>query len=128
MAANAGRNLRMKVNTTVVAGAKSDSLKITKGGIDVTDKDDGGVMTFVDIPGTWGMTMSCSGVIKDSVLLLLANDSTSFLATMAIDVDGIGEYSGEFGITNFEVGGESDGEMTFSCEVQSSGTITFTAV
>lgn len=131
MAASAGRNLRIKFDpgagAVAVTGSTQDGFEITKEGIPITDKDDAGVQTFLDEPGTWAMSGNVEGYTKDDTILLLANDSTTFLYDVEIDVAGLGTYSGSFGITNFSATGVEGAEaITFTMTIASSGAITYT--
>jgi predicted secreted protein len=129
MAAIAGRKVRVQVSTTDVAGAQTDELVINREHIDITDKDDAGVRTLLNEIGVISMSMTCSGVLKDDTLIEWAADSTDVLKTMTFVIDGIGSYSGDFGIASFTQGGNEGAEAaTFQATFESSGPITFTAV
>jgi predicted secreted protein len=133
MAAQSARDLRIKYDSgsgpVVIAGATSDNLTITKGGINITDKDDAGVQTFIaDAVGTFAMSATVSGIMKGTQLSTLARDATQFLYDFEIDVPGDGTYAGEFGITSFEMGGaDQEGAVTFSCELTSGSALAYTA-
>lgn len=128
MAAFAGRDLRIKVGSTAVAGARSDGLTVNQGMIDITDKDDAGVRTLLDEVGTWSISGSLAGVLKGTTLIDIVKDPTAApLTTLAIELTGLGTWGGDFFVTSLETTGE-DGEnpATFSCNIESSGTITWT--
>lgn len=133
MAAAAGRDLRIKYDpgtgAVVIAGATSDNFSITREGINITDKDDLGVQTFIDDAiGTWAASGSVSGNLVDTTLLLLANSETAFTADFEVQVAGLGTYAGSWGITEFSTEGAEGAEtMTFSCSLVSSGSLVFTA-
>lgn len=135
MAAQAGRNLRIKYDPTggtatdaaVIAGARTESLTFNNTAIDVTDKDDAGVRTLLDDVGTKGMSLSCEGVLIDNTLMELAAGATTSAAThtFIIEIPGLRKYSGLFFIENFEASGaEGDDPVTFSTSLISAGTIT----
>lgn len=132
MAAMAGRAIRISFNPgsgmITVVGSTSDGFEITKEGINITDKDDAGVQRFLDdAVGTWAMSGSIEGILKDDALLLVANDTTSFTLPMSVAVGGLGTYTGNFALTNFSVTGEDGAEAaTFSAQLASSGTIAYT--
>ena len=129
MAAFAGRDLRIKIGSTVIAGARSDGLTVNQGMIDITDKDDAGVRTLLDEIGTWSLSGTVSGVLVGTTLIDLVEDpSAAPLTALTIDLGGLGALAGSFFITSLEFTGE-DGEnpATFSCSIESSGTITWTA-
>lgn len=136
MAAAAGRAIRIKFDAdgagagtaAVIVGSTSDNFEIAKEGINITDKDDDGVQTFLgNVVGTWSMSGGVEGVLKDDTILALANDATQFTYTMEIDVAGLGTYRGLFGLTNFSVTGADGAEpATYSFQLASSGAITYT--
>lgn len=131
----AGRALRIKISsdggTTFVAveGSTSDNFNITKEGINVTDKDDVGVQTFIDdTVGSWAMGGGFEGNVVNDRLLLLMNDATQFTYDCEILVGGIGTYSGKFGFSEVTLSGtEGPESTTISGSITSSGAITYTA-
>jgi predicted secreted protein len=133
MAAGAGRDMRWKYNSgagaVVVAGARSDNLTFNRGMIDITDKDDSGIRTLLDEIGTFSVSGGVNGVLKGTQLLsLIDSTAATHLLDLEFDIIGLGSVAGEFMITSFELGGD-DGEnpATFSCNVESSGPVPFTA-
>lgn len=136
MAAAAGRAIRIKLDAdgagagaaVAIVGSTQDNFEITREGINITDKDDNGVQTFLTTEvGTWAMSGGVEGVLKDATILGLMDPADPFLQTMEVAVAGLGTYRGTFGITNFSVNGAEGAEAaTFSMQIASSGTITFT--
>jgi predicted secreted protein len=132
MAAMAGRAIRIAIGSGVsaveVVGSTQDNFEITKEGINITDKDDAGVQTFLDADiGTWAMSGGVEGILKDATVIALMDPTDNFTADMEIAVGGLGTYTGKFGITSFSVTGEDGAEAaTFSMQIVSSGAITFT--
>lgn len=133
MAAMAGRAVRISIGSGVsaveVSGSTQDNFEITREGINITDKDDNGVQTFIDATiGTWAMSGGVEGILKDTSIMTLIDPTDTFTTNMEIAVGGLGVYAGKFGITNFTVTGADGAEAaTFSMQIVSSGTITFTA-
>jgi len=134
MAAVAGRALRIKYSAdgttyTAITGATSDNFTITKEGIPITDKDDAGVQTFIDdAVGTWAMEGGIEGILKDDTIMALVSSTTQFTYDFEIDIAGIGTFEGKFGITSFNpTGAEGAEAVTFTANIASSGTITYTA-
>lgn len=134
MAALAGRGLRIKYSAdgstyTAIVGSTSDNFSITKEGINITDKGDAGVQTFIDdAVGTWAMEGGFEGILKDATIMALVNSTTQFTYDFQVDIAGIGTYEGKFGITNFNpTGAEGAEAVTFTATIVSSGAITFTA-
>ena len=130
MAALAGRKVRIKIGSTAIASAISDSATINREHIDITNKDSLGLRTLLgsDI-GLWSMDMSCNGILTTDDLILWAEDETEILKSLTFEIDGIGSFTGQFGMTSFEPGGEDGANAaTFSAAFSSSGAIPFTAV
>lgn len=133
MSGKAGRTLRIKYDSgsgaAVVAGAQTDSFTINAEGIDVTDKDDAGVRRMLPQIGTWSIDASIEGVLKDDTLLeLAANPNRTALFDFEIDVSGLGTFSGDWFLGNFEVNGAEGAEATtFTANLQSAGAITYTS-
>lgn len=134
MAAAAGRALRIKYSSdgityTAITGATQDGFTITREGINITDKDDSGVQTFIDdAVGTWAMEGSIEGVLKDDTLMALLEATDNFTADFQVEVAALGTWEGKFGITNFNpTGADGTTPITFTATLVSSGTITYTA-
>jgi predicted secreted protein len=133
MAALAGRAVRIAIGSGVsaveVVGSTQDNFEITREGINITDKDDDGVQTFIDTTiGTWAMSGGVEGVLKNTSIVTLVDPTDNFTTDMEIAIGGLGTYAGKFGITSFSVTGADGAEAaTFSMQIVSSGTITFTA-
>lgn len=130
MAAEAGRDLRISYDSgsgmVVVAGARTDSLTFNNEAIDITDKDDAGVRTYLDDIGVKSMSLSCTGVATASTFSALAAAASSGTALHDFQV-GFGSfatYSGSFFITSFEATGEQADTITFTMSLESSGAIT----
>ena len=130
MAAESGRDLRISYNAgagmAVVAGARSDSLTFNNEAIDITDKDDAGVRTYLDDVSLKSMSMSCTGVAKAATYAALAQaaGSGTALHDFQIEFGSFATYSGQFFITSFESTGEQADTMTFTMSLESSGAIT----
>jgi predicted secreted protein len=135
MAGMAGRAIRIKVSDdggttyTAIEGSTSDDFSITREGINITDKDDLGVQTFIDDAiGTWAMSGSFEGILKSDTMLANFNSTTQFTLDCEILVGGLGTYAGKFGFTECSVTGAEGAEAaTISGSVVSSGTITYTS-
>lgn len=130
MAAEAGRKLRIKYDpgtgAVVIAGAVTSSFTIAIETIDITDKDDNGIRTLLDDIGSKSISISCSGNIKDKILLELATNAgeNTTLHDFEILVGGLGTFSGSWALSNFEsAGDQGSSAMTFSTSIDSSGPI-----
>jgi len=128
MAKLAGRKVRVQLATTDVAGAISDAITINREPIDSTDKDDDGIRQYIAELGTFSMSMSCSGHLDGTALLVAANSPTLGTHAMTFVIIGLGTYAGNFAITSFEVTGEEGADTArFSASFESGGAVTFTA-
>ena len=128
MPAIAGRKVRVQLGTTNVAGAISDAITINREPIDGTDKDDAAVRQYIAELGTFSMSMSCSGHLDGTALLVAANSTTLGTHAMTFVITGLGTYAGDFCITSFEVTGDEGADTTkFSASFESGGAVTFTA-
>jgi TP901-1 family phage major tail protein len=127
MAAISGRKLRVKRGSTAIAGARSDSITINNEPIDITDKDDAGWRTMLADVGVRSIDCEVEGVLQDSTFLALAvGTASALLEAYTLEIDGIGDFTGNFYLASFAVTGEQADATTFTASIQSSGTITFT--
>ncbi len=127
MTAISGRKVRVKRGSTAIAGARSDSITINNEPIDITDKDDAGWRTMLADVGVRSIDCEVEGILTDSTFLALAvGTASSLLEAYTLEVDGIGDFSGNFFLASFAVTGEQADATTFTASIQSSGTITFT--
>lgn len=128
----AGRAIRIARGTSpgevAIVGSTQDNFEITREGINITDKDDLGVQTFDETTvGTWAMTGTVEGVLKDTTILALLDATADMTDDFVIDVAGLGTYAGKFALTGFSVNGADGAEpATFTFNIASSGTITRT--
>ena len=130
MAAESGRDLRIEYSSdgityNVVAGARTDSLTFNNEAIDITDKDDAGVRTYLDDIAVKSMSLSCTGVATASTFSALAAAAASGAALHAFRVafGSFATYTGDFFITSFEATGEQADTITFTLSLESSGAI-----
>jgi TP901-1 family phage major tail protein len=131
MAAEAGRDLRIEYSSdgltyAVVAGARTDSLTFNNEAIDITDKDDAGVRTYLDDIAVKSMSLSCTGVATASTFsaLAAAAGSGTALHDFRVAFGSFATYTGSFFITSFEATGEQADTITFTMSLESSGAIT----
>jgi TP901-1 family phage major tail protein len=131
MAAESGRDLRIEYSSdgityNVVAGARTDSLTFNNEAIDITDKDDAGVRTYLDDIAVKSMSLSCTGVATASTFSALAAAAASGTALhdFRVAFGSFATYTGSFFITSFEATGEQADTITFTLSLESSGTIT----
>jgi predicted secreted protein len=95
--------------------------------IDITDKDDSGWRTMLADVGVRSIDADVEGVVTDGTFLALAvGTASALLEAYTIDVSGIGAFTGSFMFTSIALGGEQADAVTFTANIQSSGTITYT--
>lgn len=134
MAAMAGRDTLIKysadnVTYTAVAGAREAQLSIAAEPIDITDKSDAGIRQLLDDVGTHSISITCAGVLLDDTIINLmdAPGAGSSIHYFEFEMGSIGDFTGQWFITGFEVTGNDGAEATnFSFTAESAGTITYT--
>lgn len=128
MAANAGRNLVIKKNSTAIAGVRTKGIAVNNEPIDVTTDDEDGVRTLLSDPATTAVNLSVEGLTKDRVLRqAILGGGSLMLTDITIDYPNGDTLSGNFFFGSLEETGEYQGAVTFTGELQSSGTITYSA-
>lgn len=126
MAALSGRKLRIKKGSTAIAGARTDNLTINNEPVDITDKDDLGWRTMLSEAGVRSIDASVEGVIVDDVLIE-AVMASNLISAYTVEIDGIGDFTGDWLISSLELGGEQADAVTFTANIQSSGAIVYTS-
>jgi TP901-1 family phage major tail protein len=139
MAKQLGRALLLKIGDggenevfSALAGINSKTLTINNSAIDVTTPDasaPGGILFASSLNGLKSVSVSGDGVF-------LSDTAEARLNTVAMQADPVanfeivvptfGTYAGEFRVTSYEMGGETEGGVTFSTSLESNGTVTFT--
>lgn len=115
---------------TSIGGMRSTSLTINNEMVDITSKDDAGVRLLLADSGVTSITVSGSGVFTDSAGEILIQTSAigMTLDNYEIIFESGDKFEGAYQVTSYERAGEHNGEVTYSLTLESSGTITFTAV
>lgn len=134
MAAEAGRKVLVKysadnVTYTAVAGGTSAELNVNAEPIDITDKSDAGIRQLLDDVGTHSLSLSMEGVLLDDTLILLmeAPGTGSSLHYFEFEIGSIGDFTGQWFITNFKVEGQDGANAArFSLTAESAGAIAYT--
>lgn len=108
--------------------ARSKTLTIGSDSIDITQDCDGAFRKLMDEPASRFLDMAVEGVLTQDDWLLQALDTSSnvFLNEYTMVISGLGSITGDFFISNYELGAPHDDAVTFSATVQSSGEWTFT--
>ena len=140
MAAGKGSSFLLKENSTgtpaTVGGLRSTSMSINGEMVDITNKDSNAFISsgndkardLLQGGGVRSMSLTASGVFTDSSTENLVRGFAFDGAIQNYDLvfsDG-SKIAGAFLITSYERAGEFNGEETFSCTLESSGTITYT--
>jgi TP901-1 family phage major tail protein len=138
MAKQLGRALLVKIGDGDVTeefanlcGLNSKSLTINNSAIDVTTPDcttPTGALWTETLAGLKNVSVTGDGFFEDSVTearmntVAMAADSK---ANFQIIVPDFGTYAGAFRITSLEFGGETEGGVTYSLSLESTGAVTF---
>ena len=140
MPAGKGSSFLLKDNSTgtpaTIGGLRSTSMTINGEAVDITSKDSNAFISsgndkardLLQGGGVRSMTISASGVFTDSTgenNLRGAAFTGSAVNYDLVFGDG-SDVKGAFIVTSYERAGEFNGEETFSCTLESSGTITYT--
>jgi TP901-1 family phage major tail protein len=133
MAASGGAGLlvRAYINgvATTIGGSRQKSVKINNDTVDVTNSDSAG--RWQELLGGVAvkkLEVSVSGVLLGtSVDKFIANSALNgSVVQFDIVVPGLGTFSGNFIISDYDVSTEHAKEIPFTCTIMSTGVITFT--
>lgn len=141
MAKQLGRALLVKIGDGEVSevfanlcGLNSKSLTINNSSIDVTTPDcttPEGTLATESLAGLKSFSLSGNGFFEDSVTELRMNTvamQNDNQAQFQVVVPDFGTYAGAFRITSLEFGGETEGGVTYSVSLESTGAVTFAAL
>ena len=140
MAKQLGRALLVKIGDgeasevfSNLCGLNSKSLTINNSSIDVTTPDctaPEGALWTETLAGLKNVSVSGDGFFEDSIAearmntVVMAADN---VANFQVVVPDFGTYAGAFRLTSVEYGGETEGGVTYSLSLESTGVVTFTA-
>jgi TP901-1 family phage major tail protein len=128
-----GRAFVLKIGTwaagTTVADCREHSFVRNNEQVDITNKSSNAFRTLLEGAGTKSLDITMSGAMtNDTAFETLQGyafaNSINVMSMQYADGDTI---EASFAVSSFTVGGVHNGEQTFSCTLQSSGAITFTA-
>jgi predicted secreted protein len=123
--AKSGRALRISRDSTAIVGARTDNFTINNEPVDITDKDDDGWRTLLADAGLRSISADVEGVLKDATLIgVSVGTASALLESCELDVDGIATFTGNFLLTNLALGAEQGDAITFTANLESSGTLT----
>jgi len=140
MAKQLGRALLVKIGDGAspevfsnLCGLNSKAMTINNTSIDVTTPDcstPGGALWTETLNGLKNVSITGDGFFEDSTsetrmntVAMAADNSCNFTVT----VPAFGTYAGAFRIASLEFGGETEGGVTYSLSLESTGAVTFTA-
>jgi TP901-1 family phage major tail protein len=112
---------------TAIARVQTKSVSINRSPVDITNDDSSGWRTLLDDVGTIEVNISVEGVAGATTIIDIATDPTAAQESLTLTWDDGSTLVGSFFIASYEESGTHDDAVQFSCEFQSSGTITYTA-
>ena len=128
MAANIGRNFKIKRGVTTIASIRSKSFSFAGESVDITTDDDAGFRTLLTEEGQKSIDLSVSGLTTDAVLRVAAIGGTDLMLTDVNLLWPNGDtLTGNFFLSSFSESGEYKDAVTFDASLQSSGAWTYTA-
>ena len=140
MAKQLGRALLVKIGDgqatetfANLCGLNSKSLTINNSSIDVTTPDcttPAGALWTETLNGLKNVSVSGDGYFEDSTAEARMNSvamGADNACNFQIIVPDFGTYAGSFRIASLEFGGETEGGVTYSLSLESTGAVTFTA-
>lgn len=121
MAAAVGRTLTLTYGGAVIAGARTKTITINGTPVDITSDDDSGYRTLLEASGEKQIDMSIEGLAKDDVLVeALANNGT-LIAEVVLTLPSGATITGDFRLNSVELGAPYNDAVTFTAELQSTG-------
>lgn len=140
MAKQLGRALLVKIGDGAspevfsnLCGLNSKSMTINNSSIDVTTPDcstPGGALWTETLNGLKNVSVTGDGFFEDSASELRMNTvamAADNVCNFQIVVPAFGTYAGAFRIASLDFGGETEGGVTYSVSLESTGAVTFTA-
>lgn len=135
MVAQTGRTALVKLDNDgagsyqTVGGVRTRSLKINSESVDVTDSDSTNQWReLLANAGVKSVEIAVAGIFKDDVYInqciAYAKDCT--IRNWQFIHAAIGTFQGAFQVTDFELGAEYNGAVSFSFTLASAGALTFT--
>lgn len=134
MAISKGRTLLLKTGSggsaVTVAAMRTTRFVVNGETVETTNKDSAGMRTLLDAAGAAKLTVSASGLLSGSA------QATDFITkalgrtidAYRLEFDNGDVIEGSFQTTQFEAAGDYNGEQTYSLTLESSGSLTVTAV
>lgn len=133
MAEASGRDLVVKDTSSspsvTIAGVRTKGVAVNAEPVDITSDDSSGWRELLAEPGQQQVDLSVSGITDNDTFrgkALTAPGSKS-MESLQIDYPDGSTLSGSWFIASYTETGEYNGSVTFEMELQSSGTLTFSA-
>src|SRR6478609_2283295 len=120
----AGRTILVRQGGQIIAGIRTKTLTFEGEPIDVTSDENDGWRTLLSVYGTRGLTASVEGVVKSHQLKIAALSQQVMSELTFTWPDGF-EVVGNFALSNYTETGAYDDAATFSCELRSSGELSY---
>lgn len=127
MAKNVGRKLIIQKQGTPIASVRTKTVTINNEAIDVTTDDSSGFRTLLEDAGQSQIDLSVEGLTDNDDLIAAAANGTGLIDTYTIEFPNGATITGDFRLNNMEVGAEYNAAITFTAEIHSTGSYTFTA-
>jgi TP901-1 family phage major tail protein len=140
MAKQLGRALLVKIGDgeasetfSNLCGLNSKSITINNSSIDVTTPDcttPAGALWTETLAGLKNVSVSGDGFFEDSTAEARMNSvamGADNACNFQIVVPDFGTYAGSFRISSVDFGGQTEGGVTYSLSLESTGAVTFTA-
>ena len=120
--------MTIKFEGAVIKGYRSNGLAYSAEAIDVSNGEDGAWRKLLADPATQSLDLTCSGVTKNNAFIseIVATGSYTLSACEVALANG-GTLAGDFFLSAYELTGEHDGAVEFTCTLQSAGALTYTA-
>ncbi len=127
MAKNVGRKLLISKDGTNIASVRTKTITINNEAIDVTTDDSSGFRTLLEEAGQSQVDLSVEGLTDNDDLIEAAANATTLIDTYTIEFPSGATITGDFRLNNLEIGAEYNAAITFTAEIHSTGSYTYTA-
>ncbi|WP_374764264.1 phage major tail protein, TP901-1 family [Yunchengibacter salinarum] len=112
-----------------IGGFRSNTFTVGGTTIDVTAKDSGAFRALMNGGGVRSLSADASGVFvdKDGMQAVHGAMMSGSHHVWRLIAPGFGTYEGPFIVTSLSFAGEHNGEMTYSLNLESAGSVSFAA-
>lgn len=129
-----GRDALIKVSAdggstyTLVGGVRTNNLTLNNEPVDITNAGSGGFREYLADGGVQSCSMSVDGLVVDNAafetMLTQAKDRT--IVRYQFEFASTGKITGGFVVSNLQLTGAHNDAQTFSCSLESSGSVSIT--